>query len=239
MEFIVNTFARFVACVALYFTATGNAQAYVSSYQIGFGPHVGGGVLSNGATVRHTSGYSLAVERHWALGTSGLSIGPRFEIANTFVSSRAKDGGTKSVATYDNRFVAAGLTLSQSVGNDRTFAQGAYLSAVAGRGYSKLQVDESTARTFKQNLFGQIAGNYAAAEVGSWVPLKGDFGLNIAIMTTQYQADQSGATGTFEGDEIGPNGELSLTEGAHSTGTLDSRLTMRTVAAKIGLALGF
>ena len=55
------------------------AGANTSSYQLNFGPYVGGGDISNGARVRHTSGYTLAVERNWKFNDS-LAIGPRVEV---------------------------------------------------------------------------------------------------------------------------------------------------------------
>lgn len=231
--------AKLVGSLAAALTLSAPAYGYVSTYQVGFGPHIGSGSISNGANVRNASGYSLSLERHWPLGTSGIAIGPRFEVSNSFLSTREKADGLKSAATYDNRFVAAGVTLSHSVGNDHTFAQGAYLSAVVGRGYTKLTVDESTDRTYKQNLFGKISGNYAAGELGGWIPLKGNFGLNIAFMGSMYRADQSDATGTYEGDEIAADGTLSLVQGGYEAGELDRQVTIRTYAAKVGLALGF
>lgn len=214
------------------------ASAFGSDYQIGFGPHVGGGTVSNEAKVRHTSGYSLSVERNWQLGES-LFIGPRFEVTNSFVNMRAEQAGTTNISTYDNRIVAAGFRVGQAVGNDHTFAQGAYLSAVYGRGYSKLAVDETTERTYLQSLYGNISGDYFGGELGGWVPLKGNFGLNIAVVGSLYRANQAAATGTYQGDQVDDNGQLQLTQGEYSTGELDSRIVMRTLAAKFGLSLGF
>lgn len=214
------------------------AAAFVSDYQIGFGPHVGGGSASNGDKVRHTSGYSLSVERNWQLGEQ-LFIGPRFEVTNTFVNMRGEQGDATNVSTYDNRIVAAGLRVGQSVGNDHTFAQGAYLTAVYGRGYSKLAVDETTDLTYKQSLYGNISGDYFGGELGGWVPLKGNFGLNLALVGSVYRANQEDATGTYEGDGVDENGQLYLTQGQYDAGELDSRIVMRTVAVKIGLSLGF
>ncbi len=218
----------------------GGAFGVTSEYQLGFGPFAGSGDISTGAKVRNTSGYALTLERNWPI-TGGLSLGPRFEFANAFVTARDSDGGDKTVSTYDNRIVAAGLTLSQNVGNDHTFAQGVYVSAVAGKGYSKLSIDQSSDKTYKQSLRGNISGTYFGGEIGSWIPLKGSFGLNIAMLTSLYEADQSKSPGTFEGDQIGPEGNLELTKGKYdeNDGTLEKKVNMRTFAAKVGLSLGF
>ena len=115
------------------------------------------------------------------------------------------------------------------------------VSAVAGRGYSKLAVDESTDRTYKQNLFGDISGNYFGSEIGGWVPLQGNFGINLAVLSSVYKVDQSNAAGTYEGDEVDADGNLSLVEGRYGEGDGDlaKQVTMRTLAVKVGLALGF
>lgn len=212
----------------------------VSEYQLGFGPFVGGGDISTGARVRTTSGYALSIERNWAL-SQNLALGPRFEFANAFVNTKETDGDSKTIATYDNRIVAAGFRLSRNVGNEHTFAQGVYLTAVAGKGYSKLSIDESTDLTYKQSLRGNISGNYFGGELGSWVPLKGSFGINVAFLSSIYEADQSDSPGTYQGDEIGPDGSLQLTQGQYEEGdgSLEKRVVMKTFAAKVGLSLGF
>jgi hypothetical protein len=212
----------------------------VGAFVVGFGPYIGGGQMSNGARVRHTSGYTLSIERNFAVG-GGFTLGPRVEVGNGFVNARASGDGETDVATYDNRIVAGGVRLAHPIGNALTFAQSAYLTAVVGRGYSKLSIDETTDRTYKQSLYGGINGTYLGSELGVWVPLKGSFGLNLAALASSYTADQSEVGGTYQGDEIGADGSLSLVEGTWSPedGTLDDQVTMRTVAMKVGLSLGF
>src|SRR5690606_7678904 len=104
-------------------------------YHLSFGPHIGGGNTSSGESVRHSSGYVLSLERGWQL-SDRWQLGPRFELGNNFVNTRATEGETRTVATYDNRIVAAGLSLSTAIGADLN--QRLYLSTVAGRGFSKL-----------------------------------------------------------------------------------------------------
>lgn len=219
------------------------AGAYTSDYHLNFGPFVGGGDISDGASVRHTSGYTLAVERNWTIGSGGLSVGPRIEASNGFVSTRSKDDttGVTSVATYDNRIFAAGVRVSQSVGAPHTFAQGIYMTAVAGKAYSKLAVDDTGANMYKQRTYGNISGNYFGSELGGWIPLRENFGINLAVMANTYRADQSKVTGSFEG-EIPDEGGLTLTRGSYdgtSASELDDSVVMKTLAGRIGLSLGF
>ncbi len=214
------------------------AFGYVSGYQVGLGPYVGGGTVTGNARVRHTSGYFVAVEQHWQLAPS-LYLGPRFEIANGFVNTKAKTGDVSAISTYDNRIFSGGLRLSRTVGNPYTLAQGAYLTAMVGQAYTKLSVDEASRSTFRQNLYGNISGPYASSELGGWIPLRGTFGINLALLGSIYRADQSKASGSFQGDDVGPGGELTLTQGPAEAEDLANSVTIRTVAMKVGVSIGF
>ncbi len=216
------------------------AGAYTSSYQLNFGPYVGGGDISNGARVRHTSGYTLAVERNWKFNDS-LAIGPRVEVTNGFVNSKLDNDDLKSVATYDNRIFAAGLRISHAVGNSGTFAQGVYLTAVAGKGYSKLSIDDTGDNVFVQRTYGNISGNFFGSELGGWIPLKENFGVNIAFTANSLTSNQENVSFTYQSEVPGDSG-LGLTSGSgkdSSVNTLEDKVTMKTYAGRIGLSLGF
>lgn len=230
---------RKLACLTVLIISS-SAGAYTSDYQLNFGPYVGGGDISNGSRVRHTSGYTLAVERHWPVNESGLSIGPRIEVTNGFVNSKSNEDGIKSIATYDNRFLAAGFRISQSVGTNYTFTQGVYLTGVVGKGYSKLSIDDTSDTTFMQRTYGNISGNFFGSELGGWIPLKGNFGLNLAVLANSYSASQSKVTGTYEG-EIPQGQGLTLVKGTYENkdSELESNVTMKTFAGRIGVSLGF
>ena len=217
-------------------------EAATKDYQVDFGPWVGSGSMSGGAKVTSTSGYSLAVARGFKVTDGGLTIGPRVEFSNGFLSAHSgADNGHGLTSTYDNRIFAGGVTISHPLGNAGTFAQGLYLNAMAGKAYSKLTVDDSADRTYLQNLYGNINGNYFAGELGAWIPIKGNFGVNLAFLASSYAADQAGRTGTYDGNKLNPDGSLALTTGAYGKGggTLPDRVTLRTYAAKVGVALGF
>jgi hypothetical protein len=216
------------------------AGAYTSEYQLNFGPYVGGGDISNGARVRHTSGYTLAVERNWKFSNS-LAIGPRVEVTNGFVNSKLNSNDLNSVATYDNRIFAAGLRMSHAVGNSGTFAQGIYLTAVVGKGYSKLSIDDTGDSVFVQRNYGNISGNFFGSELGGWIPLKENFGVNIAFTANSLTANQKDVSFTYQ-SEVPSDAGLSLTSGSgkdSSTNTLEDKVTMKTYAGRIGLSLGF
>lgn len=209
------------------------------TYALAFGPFVGGGSISNGSSVKNVNGYALSLERRWML-TPSVGLGPVFEVANAFVATKERSADAKINGTYDNRFVSAGFRLSHAVGNDHTFAQALYFTGLAGRGFSKLSITDSAAESTRQSDFGHIRGNFFAGELGAFVPLKGSFGLNLAVNASQYRADQSQATGTFAGDQL-VDGNLSLTQGSYDAANnqLDRTVTMRSMAGKIGVSLGF
>ena len=224
----------------IFLLAPSVAGAYTSEYQLNFGPYVGGGDISNGGRVRHTSGYTLAVERNLKFGDS-LAIGPRVEITNGFVNAKLNANDLNSVATYDNRIIAAGLRISHAVGNSGTFAQGVYLTAVAGKGYSKLSIDDTGDSVFVQRNYGNISGNFFGSEFGGWIPLKENLGVNIAFTANSLTANQDDVSFSYQ-RQIPREDGISLTSGSgkdSSLNTLEDKVTMKTYAGRIGLSLGF
>ena len=215
------------------------ASAYTSKVNVAFGPYVGAGATSGQAKVRHTSGYSLVLDRNYQV-TPNWAIGPRFEATNGFINTRISRSDVVQQGTYDNRIWAAGVRLSRSMGTSATFAQGLYLAGVAGRSYSKLQLDVTSDTLYEQNQYAGISGNYYAGEIGTWIPLRGTFGINFAILSSLIEADLGQASGTYEGDEL-VDGQLRLTQGTRSADEagLGDRVSLRTHAARIAVSLGF
>lgn len=212
-----------------------------ADYSVGLGPFVGSGSISTGAKVRNATGYSLSIERPFELGVSGFTLGPRFEFANSLVNTRKDGNNRKELASYDTRIFATGFTLAHSIGSGRTLAQALYFTGLIGRAYSKLELETSTSQSYRQDLYDHIYGSYFATEVGTLIPLKGDFGLNIAFASSLYRVTQKDACGTYSGDEVGANGGLGLTSGSDGcgSGSLSETVDLRTAAVKVGLALGF
>jgi hypothetical protein len=228
-----------------------SAAAAAADYQVGFGPFIGGGRASDGSAVRHTSGYSISLERNFRPAPAAapkLTLAPRFELMNSFVNTRetvaagdsagAGDGTYNS--TYDNRIFAAGFSVGHDVGNAGTFAQGAYLTAMAGKGYTKLSVDESSDTRYRQLLWGGLSGNYFGGEIGAWIPFQGSFGINIAFLGSVYEAKLPDGMITQEGEEVRDGRSVQLT-GSPDRDDLDFAETvyLKTFAAKVGVAVGF
>ena len=215
------------------------AAATPDSFVIDFGPMVGGGSASDGATVRSVSGYLLALERPVHLGR-GISIGPRLEIANTFANTRAATDTGTTLSAYDQRILSLGARLAKRLGQGET-APSLFATVVSGRGVSKLTVDESSPRAFRESLYGNIATNHLASEVGGWLPVGPGFSLSVGVLLGRDQLDLRDATGSYQGNGVRSDGSLTLTEGAHgaSDGSLASTVTLRAYAMKVGLGLSF
>lgn len=207
-------------------------------------PQVGSGSLSSGEAVRHATGYGLGMsvplDLPW-LSQFGVVFSPRIDLSNVVVSAEKSREMVKSVLTYDNRILTGGFTVSRASLAPSRIGDGLYASAGAGRAFTKLTADESAPRTFKQSLYGGISGSYLTGEVGTWIALKEDFGLSLAVVGSTYQADQSRAKGTFEGEELAPDDSLFLVTGSNdgASSGLPARIRMTTYTAKLGLLFQF
>jgi hypothetical protein len=163
------------------------------------------------------------------------------ELSNLVVSAQISKDGTKNVLTYDNRIISGGITLSREARLPIPGLQYPYISLSGGRAFSKVTRDESASRTFRQSLFSGISGIQWSGEIGSWIPLKPDFGLSLALIGSSYQADQSRASGTFQGEVLAADDSLSLVTGSQDgpSSGLASTLTIDTYSAKVGVFFQF
>lgn len=212
--------------------------------RIELSPQVGSGRLSSGESVRHTTGYGVSLSRDLSfpwLRETGLRVSPKIELANLVVSAQSTRSGTKSVLTYDNRMITGGITLSRETKLPFPGLEFPYASLSAGRAFSKVTVDESASRTFRQSLYSGISGTYWSGEIGSWIPLKPDFGVSLALVGSSYKADQSQASGTFQGEVLAPDESLSLVSGSQdgASSGLAPTLTIDTYSAKVGVFFQF
>jgi hypothetical protein len=237
---IANSAKSFLILVGCFAATSAMSKPHVSLYEIGFGPYIGGGSISDSSTVRHTSGYAVSVERNWEIG-KGFTLGPRFEMISGGMSTKISNSDLTSINSYDSSIGALGAKLAFGNGKSHTLIQGAYIVGMVGKGSTDLTINESTERTYNQNRLTDISGDYSSIELGTWIPIKGSFGVNVAMLTSTYMADFRDAKGTRTGDEIDEQGNLfALTSDvdAESSG-VGKAATLTSVAVKIGLVLGF
>lgn len=209
---------------------------------VAFGPFVGGGRTDAGGRVRHASGYNLAIERPFNIGSKGLSFGPRLELGNSFINTKDKIAGNSLIATYDSRLLGAGIVVSQTLGTPTSVAQRVYVAASAGKAYSKISIDESNERIYRQSELDNINGSWYQGEIGAFMPLRGNFGVSLALLGNRLTVDQTTARGTFEGDEISDDGSLTLISGNFDNARerkLSAQAAFDTAALRLGLSLGF
>jgi hypothetical protein len=234
----------FLGLIATSSSYAASTEKPSTNLRVELNPQVGTGTMSSGAKVRHATGYGLALtkplQNPW-LASKGLALSPKIEISSLVVSAQEASPNLKRVSTYDHRIISGGLILSRNVLVHTQPWDGIYASASYGRGFSKLTLDESAPRTFKQSSFSGISGTQWSGELGTWIPLKVDFGLSVALVGSTYKADQTKATGTFEGEELAADDSLYLVSGSRN-GTaagLDPQVSMTTYAAKVGVVLDF
>jgi hypothetical protein len=255
MPLTLQRFARRLALLAATTAGTALAQdddradvrgslevAREPDFVVAFGPFVGGGRTDAGSRVRHASGYSLAVERPFAIGSAGLTIGPRLELGNSFINTKDKVAAVTAVSTYDTRLLGAGVTLSQKVGTPTSLAQKVYLAATAGKGYSKITLDETSETAYRQSELENMSGNWFQGELGTFMPLKGALGVSLALIGSRLEIDQSAAHGTFRGDEVQEDGSLALVSGSvdnEREKKLAEKASFDTLALRLGLSIGF
>jgi hypothetical protein len=215
-----------------------------TTFRVELSPQVGSGRLSSGEAVRHTTGYGVSISHDltWSwLREAGIKLSPKAEVTNSVLSAQRSRNETKSVLTYDNRIISGGLTISPLVKAPIPGLEFPYASLAIGRGFSKVTIDESASRTFRQSLYAGISGTFWSAEIGSWIPLKPDFGLSLGLVGSSYTADQSRASGTFQGEVLAPDESMSLVSGSQdgSSSGLAKTLTIDTYSAKVGVFFQF
>jgi len=213
--------------------------ASMSHNQVGFGPFVGGGVVSvQDSQVRHNSGFRLRGVRQFGLG-GGISVGPQLEFVNSISNIRRADDNISQIANYDSRIAAGGARLSVAI-TDSNLPKEIYLAATYGGGISKLSVDENQQNYFRSNLYHDIGVRYSAAEAGFKIPLQADFNVEVGVLASLISYDQSDAIGTFEAEDA-RSGNVSLTAGEISTdeSTLEEKVVQKTYSATMGLSFEF
>ena len=206
------------------------------------GPWFGRGMSSDAARVTQAAGFAVGTDL-WLgqddLGTKNWFLVPRLELANGLVSTESTNSGGSSVSHYDHRILAAGLSLRHRAGTQSTLAQGVYLNVLGGRSLSALLRGETSPDKFSNSEIKNITGNWLSIDVGAWVPVKRNFGLNLGLMHSQHTLDQSEARGLTDTRQTDPSGAvLNLTSPA-DTSPLAAKVVQKTTAAKVSLVLAF
>jgi hypothetical protein len=215
------------------------AFALSGSPTVSIAPFFGEGSISEGGTSAYTTGYSAALSYQWAVGDGGLSLGPKLEFANAFVSTKNTDAGDRIIRQYDHRILALGLhaqyTLPETFGVIKTV----FATTEVGRGMTGLTQDRTNDRLFRQDLYSNISGSYLAAETGVSIPLKQTFEVQAALVQSYYQLDQSDARGSYDSERLTAAGELSLSQGQYKAGDsgLASSASQQSLALKLGVTL--
>lgn len=216
----------------------------IKGLRLELNPQVGTGSMTSGDRIRHITGYGVAITKPWNfpwLTHKGLRLSPKIALENNIVNAQNTADGTKRISTYDNRVLSLGMTLGRFRESFTQPWDGLFVTAQVGRGLSKLTLDESTRRTFRQSQFSGITGTQWAFEVGSYFPLKEDFGISAAFVASKYRAEAQRARGTFEGEELAEDESLSLVSGFNTAqeAGLSPQVDINSYGAKLGIVFDF
>jgi hypothetical protein len=229
-----------VFCLSLAGLLSTTLRADVSDYNLSFGPYVGGGTQSNGADVRHSSGFKVAMDRRFFIAP-GISVGPRAEVGNGIVSTKLYSADRKILSTYDNRFFTGGIKIGKLYG-DADLTDEFYLTLLTGFAQTKLEEEESADNTFVQKKYHGIQGQYSIAEIGTKIQVRRNFSLDLAVVGHLYKANQNKANANIEGTVSDKNGSHALQDDSEQKEQFDHlnpKIVQKTLAATLGISLGF
>lgn len=213
-----------------------------SSYILALGPFLGGGYTDSNARIRHTTGYTVALERTSLLSDRGLSLGPRLELGNSFINTKESLGELRASSLYDNRLIGAGVVVRQLQLPSYHWFPPIYVSFMLGKAYSKILRDESGTRSFRQSEFEQLNGSWFQGELGASLPMQGKLAVNFALLGHRLIIDQSAAIGRYSGDAISADGSMSLLAGSLDNSKqkiLPDRVRFDNLGLRLGLAVAF
>ncbi len=217
---------------------TSQSLAAAGTPHITIAPFFGQGHLSHDDITSHTTGYSVAISYQNAIGHNGLTLGPKLEFSNSFVSAKSTDNGDRIVQHYDNRILALGIHATYTL-TGNPWVKSLFATTQVGRGSSGLTQDTTNSSLFRQDLYTHITGSYLAAETGVMLPIKPTFNIHASVLQSFYKLDQSDARGSYDSETLTPAGELSLTQGSHTAGDngLSSSASQQLTALKLGITL--
>ncbi len=227
---------RLIFTIGLFTAAPAVAQNSMSGIQ--FGPHVGGGTVSTGAEVRHTTGmrgsYYYGVAR---LGAWHLA--PEVELGMNLLTSRDSDGASKEIGNFEHRQIGLGMRVVRSFGS-KVDSPEVFAKISGGAVSSNVRFDQSGADTFVKTELEGIRGSYIATEIGtSWI-LQDNLAVTGGLLFSRLQLDQTGVSGKQTTEQDSATGLL-LTE--RNVNREDLQLgeysQQSTVAASAGLQLRF
>lgn len=230
----------FVFASVLSWIAAAPAIFAAGTFDAEVAPFIGGGTTS-GAQVTAVSGASVALGRDFELGSAGLRVAPRLEVTNSLIDTKTVRGDTTTLGSYNNTVLAVGGRVSDRFGAFGWVGQRVYGSLMLGRSFSRLSLDTSSRDASTIADYQDITGTYAAAEVGTLLPLRSGFGLTLAAVSGLYVQNQGRASGSFAENRLNSGGQLALGGGDQSAdrALLPGRIVQRTLALKCGLTLVF
>ena len=241
VQIIKRVMSTVILCclVALVFSPMAFSMGDVSP-QFSVSPFVGNGSTSTGKSIQNNSGLSISADLPFKTAER-THIGPRIEAINSMVNTTyASDGNLK--ASYDHRIFAAGIYLEKLIGARPSTADdlpiSIYGTAIYGKNFSKLILDESTDTTFSQTSYSGISGDYYSGEIGFRLPVKKSFSISLGITAATTNINQN-VVGQGQDEQVIDRAYLTSEVNRNAADLLPVEVTQKTLAAKAGFTLGF
>jgi hypothetical protein len=202
------------------------------------GPFFGGGSLSNSDDIKSTSGFQFILKKHFEINRL-VVLAPRLEFINNFISTSHKTTDDRSMSSYDNRSYGIGLEVATQPASNSNW--NIYAAASLGQGKSKLSIKKSTNHSFTQFKTSGVPATYRSIELGSHIDFVGsNLGLNLALVSSAYNLDQSEVSGSIKKEERSPeNNGILLSQQATTAELLglENTLIQNTISLRIGLSM--
>ncbi len=226
-----------IATTAILGFLTPGHMANAQHWQLDFGPFAGTGAASDRDKIRHASGLALGVSRDWEV-SNRLYVGPKIQLVNGFVSARSEMPNKTAIASFDHRVIAAGISVSRRFNLNQPSL---FLAALAGKGATKFDVDESSSNSFAQIQNAAMPVTYRAIEAGTTIPLTSErSSINLSFLGSRYLINQSSATATMAREEKTASGiELTSTTVSAEAQNLQATAVQKIIAIKLGLSMEF
>lgn len=218
------------------FLASSSANAErLTGINLQMNPFWGTGNLSNHAEVKSHIGIKMALDKVFEVRGS-FYLGPRVEIGNSYLTTSSNRQQNKVLSTYDNRFVMGGLRAGFWFGEE-THPSDLYVAGGVGRGYSKLQMDESGDNYYAQRKVNKIEGQYKGIELGGNWHVRRGFSFNGSLFTHVYDANQNEAKHSVD-SEVATTKGIQLTSG-DELDDIDTKVKQTTFGLALGFTIGF
>jgi len=211
------------------------AMAKPYGVSVNLSPFAGTANTSTNETVEHNTGVKLSVDKAYTV-LPNFAIGPRIEASNSFTNTKNKKDSRTQLSTYDIRALGFGIISNYKIKTEKPQQRLLYLAATVGRNYTKINQDESGNEYYVEKNFHNIKGYYNDVELGISFLVRPTLGFNIGAYHHTDYLNLSGVSATANGEQVNPEGGLSVAGNAEEDKLLlPRRINVYSYGIKLGL----